>query len=93
MNLELQHERERSIRELETSCLLSDRERLIVKRELLLSDRKRLIVERELLLSDRDLSWSRAKAEFVYHQERLGAGADWMKLRRERLQEQETRSG
>ncbi|KAF2530472.1 hypothetical protein F2Q70_00031273 [Brassica cretica] len=79
MNLELQHERERSIRELDTSCLLSDRERLIV--------------ERELLLSDRELSWSRAEAEFVYDQERLGAGADRMKLRQERLQEQETRSG
>ncbi|KAF2530465.1 hypothetical protein F2Q70_00031274 [Brassica cretica] len=79
MNLELQHERERSIRELDTSCLLSDRERLIV--------------EQELLLSDRELSWSRAEAEFVYDQEHLGAGTDRMKLRRERLQEQETRSG
>ena len=79
MNLELQHERERSIRELDTSCLLSDRERLIV--------------EQELLLSDRELSWSRAEAEFVYDQERLGVGADRMKLRRERVQEQETRSG
>ncbi|WZZ59776.1 hypothetical protein YC2023_059883 [Brassica napus] len=79
MNLELQHERERSIHELDTSCLLSDHERLIV--------------ERELLLSNCELSWSRAEAEFVYDQERLGAGADWMKLRRERLQEQETRSG
>ncbi|KAF3591457.1 hypothetical protein DY000_02021491 [Brassica cretica] len=43
-----------------------------------------------LAVRDRELSWSRAEAEFVYDQERLGAGADRMKLRRERLQEQET---